>query len=463
MSGTVMERNNQQQDRPKLPIAGGDSPTYYVGIGASAGGLEALQSFFSNMAGESGAAFIIVQHLSSGFKSVMAQLLARHTTMPVTTVEDGETVKANCVYLIPPGKNMMIAEGRLFLADQMPEKSLNFPIDIFLKALAEDAQRQAIGIILSGTGSDGSRALKVIKESGGLVIVQEPTNAKFDGMPVSAVDTGMADMILPAEKMPAQLLRYMDHPYVEGDQRSLKQALENNDIAIREIFRLLQKSNEVDFSHYKQTTIARRIERRMRIKQISDVNGYLTLLKENNQELDLLAKDMLIGVTRFFRDKDPFNYLSKNILPELIGRLLPGDEFRAWIIGCSSGEETYSLAILVQEAVRKLGFDGEVKIFATDVDRGAISEASLGNYGFDIEADVGSYYLEKYFEKKDDSYKVRQVLRKLAIFAVHNAISDPPFSNMDLVLCRNTLIYFQQTAQLRVLSSIHFSLKNLFT
>lgn len=434
-------------------------PTHIIGIGASAGGLEALQSLFHNMPSDSGAAFVVVQHLSPDFKSVMAELLSKGTAMPVYNIADGVVVEANTIYLIPPRKIMMIAEGKLLLTEQMPEQGVNMPIDIFFRSLAEDQHHKAVGIVLSGTGSDGSRGIQAIKEVGGLVVVQDPDSAKFDGMPHSAVNTGLADMVLTPEEMPTKLISYIQHPVISGKDQSIREHIETNDEALGEIFRLLQGSSEIDFSQYKPSTVTRRIERRMGVNQLTKLREYHDLLLKDPRELQILSKDMLIGVTRFFRDSEPFTLLEKKIIPELFDTVASDETLRVWVAGCSSGEEAYSIAILLDEAKRKRKDNRLIKIFATDVDPDAIAEASSGIFQENIKDDLSPERLNTYFNvNNNNSFIISPRIRQSVIFAVHNLIKDPPFSNVHLVTCRNTLIYFQQAAQRRVMNSLHFSL-----
>lgn len=437
-----------------------EHPSYYIGIGASAGGLEALAEFFSHLPEDTDAAFIVVQHLSPDFKSMMPELLSKHTSMPIYQVADGVTVEANSIYLIPPRKNMLVAEGKLLLSDQMPGGHPHMPIDIFLRSLAEDQQDRAIGIILSGTGSDGTRGIKALKESGGLVIVQEPGSAKFDGMPISAYNTGLADMSLPPQQMGQSILRFIRHPSISGEGAAVRLPISSNDDTLDEIFKLLRRQSSINFSQYKASTVARRIERRLGINQLTSLDAYLRLLIDSPRELQILSRELLIGVTRFFRDDDAFKNLIQQVIPKVVENHKSKREgIRLWVAGCSTGEEAYSLAILIDEEVKRKNLNCTVKIFATDVDEEAIAEASSGVYSADITQDISLERLERYFEHEDTSYVVSPKLRQMVIFAVHNMIEDPPFSNIDLVSCRNVLIYFQHSTQKKVLASLYFALK----
>ena len=436
-------------------------PSHYIGIGASAGGLEALQQLLQNLPRSTGASFIIVQHLSPDFKSMMQELLSKHTAMSVNNVTDSMRIEPNTIYLIPPKKNMIVAQGLLMLSDKVPDSGLSLPIDIFFRSLAEDQQHKAIGIILSGTGSDGSRGIKALKEAGGLVIAQDPASAKFDGMPNSAINTGVIDLILPPEEMGLQLESYIRHPLVSGDIELLKENIQGNADIMAEIFNVLRTKSEIDFAKYKPSTVARRIERRMTIKQLTTLHEYLTLLFKDPHETEILSKELLIGVTRFFRDDDAFNLLKNDIIPQVISQSEEGDTIRVWSAACSTGEEAYSLGILFADELKKQGLKRTIKVFATDVNSDSVSSASNGIYREDIEHDIDPKILSTYFIRTPDgSFQVDKAIRQTVIFATHNMIVDPPFSNMDLVVCRNILIYFQHAIQKKVLASLHFALRN---
>ncbi len=436
-----------------------NDPSYYVGIGASAGGLEALQEIVQRLPNNSGAAFIIVQHLSPDFKSVMDELLGRLTDMPVVNTVDGVRIEKDTIYLIPASKNMMAAEGKLLLVDQMPNKGMNFPIDIFFRSLAEDQHHRSIAIVLSGTGTDGSRGISAIKEVGGLVIVQEPDSAKFNGMPFTAVKTGLADFVVIPEKIPEKIIQYITHPLSSDVEKSLIKNIEDSDGALLEIFSLLKENSEIDFAQYKSSTVFRRIERRITINGLESLQEYHTFLLKNPREISILAKDMLIGVTRFFRDSDAFDTLEKKIIPDIIRRTPRDEPIRVWVAGCSSGEEAYSIAILFDEGMQAQQTSREIKIFATDVDPDAISEASAGQFNINARDDISEDRLRRYFTEKEDYLLIAPEIRQMVVFATHNLTRDPPFSNTQLSICRNVLIYFQPKTQQRILSMLHFSLQ----
>jgi two-component system CheB/CheR fusion protein len=439
---------------------GADAPdrkqvSHYVGIGASAGGLEAIETLFRNMPAESGMAFIVIQHLSPDYKSLMVELLSKKTAMNVLRAEDGMTVEPDHVYLIPPKKNLRIFHGRLLLQDQPHGQGINLPIDIFLRSLAEDQAERAVGIVLSGTGSDGTRGVRAIKEFNGLVIVQDEASARFDGMPRAAASTGLADFILPPEKIPGQLLAYAKHPY-ESTRGKQRQMLENAD-GLTRIFAELRDKTKVDFTFYKQTTIARRVERRITVCQSRDIDEYVRYLQQYPGEVMALYRELLIGVTSFFRDPEAWDALAEAYLPRLL-KQSGNREVRFWVAGCSTGEEAYSLAITTREAMETLGVSRDVKIFATDIGREAIMAAGTGVYPESIAADLNPRLLGKYFYRKGDNYQIARHIREMVVFAQHNLIKDPPFTNIDLVSCRNLLIYLQPVLQQKALQMFNFSL-----
>lgn len=431
-------------------------PSHYVALGASAGGLEAIETFFTHMPPENGLGFIVVQHLSPDYKSLMVELLSKKTTMPVHRAEDGMLVEQNHVYLIPPKKNLTIFHGKLLLTEQEHSKGINLPIDVFLRSLAEDQGEKAVAIILSGTGSDGMRGVRAIKEYGGMVMVQDEESAKFDGMPRAAVSTGLADFILPPEKMPRQLLSFTKHPYVAKTERS--ETLLGDEDGLTRIFAILRERCKVDFTYYKPSTVSRRIERRMLVNQCDNIREYVDYLQGYPGEAAALYRELLIGVTSFFRDQEVFDRLAESGLPELF-KEDNGRELRFWVAGCSTGEEAYSLAILARETMDELGLHKDIKIFATDIDRDAIQYAAAGLYPESIAADLSPRLLTKYFHKRDDSFQITRSIREMVVFAQHNLVKDPPFTNISLISCRNLLIYLQPILQRKVLEFFNFSLR----
>jgi two-component system CheB/CheR fusion protein len=433
----------------------GAPPTHYVAVGASAGGLEAIEALFQQMPSDPGAAFIVVQHLSPDYKSLMVELLSKRTRMPVARASDGMLVDRNHVYLIPPKNNLTIYQGKLYLAEPDYSQGINLPIDIFMRSLAEDQTEKAVGIILSGTGSDGMRGIRAIKERGGVVIVQSEESAKFDGMPRAAISTGLVDFVLPAEKIAEELLAYMRHPYVARQDRS--QALLNDEDGLARIFSQLRAKTGVDFAHYKPSTVIRRIERRMTVNQIHDLMDYVRFIENYPREVTTLYRELLIGVTNFFRDSEAFEYLGEHVLPKLF-EASTGD-LRFWAPGCSSGEEAYSLAILCQETAERMRKPVDVKIFATDIDRDAVLRAGNGVYPESIAADVSPQRLTRFFHRRGESFRVARSIREMVVFAQHNLVKDPPFTRIDLVSCRNLLIYLLPKLQQRAIDLFLFALR----
>lgn len=432
-----------------------DKNFHIVGIGASAGGLEAIELFFKAMPPQNHLAFVVVQHLSPDYKSLMSELLTRHTHMEVKPVEDGMLVEAGTVYVIPPKQNLKIFHGALLLSEQTRDQNLNLPIDIFFTSLAEDQAEKAVAIILSGTGSDGTRGIRAIKGNGGMVMCQDEESAKFDGMPASAIATGLVDFIQPPGEMPRQLLAYVKHPSLARSEYS-RQIPPDMDVMTR-IFALLREKSKVDFTHYKPSTVMRRIERRMALHQITDLPSYLNFMRERSQETMDLYRELLIGVTGFFRDPPVFQTFYEKYLPSVLENSAKR-EIRLWCAGCSSGEEAYTLAILVREFQRQSGKQIPVKIFATDVDETAINQAGMGIYPESIVADVERDLLNRYFNHYHDQFRVNRELREMVVFARHNLIKDPPFTNIDLITCRNLLIYLEPVLQQRIFAMFNFAL-----
>jgi two-component system CheB/CheR fusion protein len=430
------------------------TPLHVVGIGASAGGLNALERFFDRLPKDAAMAFVIVQHLSPDFKSLMDELLARHTPLPIHLVEDGMPVEAGHVYLIPPKKEMIISGGRLLLSERDRQQELTLPIDVFFRSLAQDCGARAVAIVLSGGGSDGSRGIRDIHDAGGLVIIQDTESAQFDGMPKAARDAGVSRWVLPPEEMPRVLLEHAASEAAMIEPEPLKGSDQKG---LSAVYEMLQEEFGLDFTHYKPNTITRRIERRLALARSQDIEEYVRRLKSDRTELDVLYRDLLIGVTRFFRDEEAFELLEQRVLPELLQRGPRTAALRIWVAGCATGEEAYSLAILLQDLMAKLG-ERPVKIFATDVHRGSLERATRGLYEEDAVANVTRERLERYFLRTGGMYQVVPDVRQMIVFAAHNVIKDAPFTRVDLVTCRNMLIYLQVPAQQKVLSLFHFAL-----
>jgi two-component system CheB/CheR fusion protein len=433
------------------------TPSRVVGIGASAGGLDALERFFDHVPRETGMAFVIVQHLSPDFKSLMDELLARHTRLPIHLVEDGMPVEADHVYLIPPKKEMIISGGRLLLSERDRQQELTLPIDVFFRSLAQDCGSRAVAIVLSGGGSDGSRGVCDVHEAGGLVLVQDLESAQFDGMPRAASDTGVADWVIPPQEMPGAVLAHAMGPSVARGVPDGLVLTEPNGIGA--VYRMLQQEFGIDFTHYKPSTVTRRIERRLALAHSVDLDEYIRRLKSDRDELDVLYHDLLIGVTRFFRDEAAFELLEREVLPDLLRRARRDAPLRLWVAGCATGEEAYSLAIVLLDVMAKLG-ERPVKIFATDVHRGSLERAARAVYEADAVANVSEERLARYFLRVGQTYQVVPDVRQMIVFAQHNVIKDAPFTRVDLITCRNLLIYLQPAAQQKVLSFFHFSLNH---
>ncbi|MGD0553069.1 MAG: CheR family methyltransferase [Sedimentisphaerales bacterium] len=427
-----------------------------VGIGASAGGLEALDGFFRHMPSNSGMAFVVIQHLAPQHISAMDSLLKRYTEMEVLNIEDGIKVKPNHIYLNPPDKHVVIMNGKLCLMEPKEPHGVRMPINYFLRSLAEDKGETAICIILSGTGSDGTLGLKEVKGKGGLALAQDERQAKFDGMPRNAIDTGLVDFVLPVESMGVELMKYSQHPYVGGKQvRTDKKQLGDY---MRKIFFMIRSKTGHDFSNYKQSTILRRTERRMALNHIDQISDYVRYLEQKPDEIIALYKDMLITVTSFFRDAEAFEILSRKVLPELLKSKQDGESVRIWVAGCGTGEEAYSMAILLAEAIMNLKKRLEIQIFATDLDSEGIELARAGLYPESIATDVSAERLQRFFVKEDAGFKMKKQIREMVVFAAHDLARDPPFSKLDMVSCRNVLIYMDALLQRKILRLFDYTL-----
>lgn len=430
---------------------------FIVGIGASAGGLEALQQFFSAVPDNSGLAFVVIQHLSPDYKSLMAEILGKYTSMMVLQAENGMEVEPNIVYLIPPKKNMTIKNGRLLLTDYV-HGAINHPIDTFLASLAEERKAHALCVILSGTGSDGTSGIKSIKEHDGLVLVQDPASAKFDGMPRSAINTGLADFVLPPRELAEEILNFSNYPAIVDISDNEELFSDKDTLSL--IYLTMKRVSGIDFTYYKKTTVLRRIERRMVVTHCPTLSSFAHLLEENQNEVDLLVKDILIGVTKFFRDAEFFEKLKHTVIYNILENSGSTDPIRIWSAGCSTGEEAYSLAILFHEAMDEKKLHRDIKIFATDVDTKAIEQAGKGVFSESIVDDVSAGRLARFFIKRNDQYQICKDIRKMIIFAPHNMLSDPPFGKLALICCRNVLIYFQPVLQKGLFAIFHSALKN---
>jgi two-component system CheB/CheR fusion protein len=429
-----------------------------VAIGASAGGLEAFEQFFTNMPPNSGMAFVLVQHLDPTHKSILTELVRRYTAMTVLQVEDGMAVAPDTVFVIPPNRYLAILHGNLHLLEPTELPGLRTPIDYFFRSLAEDQKEKAICIVLSGTGTEGALGLRTVKGEGGMGMVQDPDSAKYDGMPRNAIATGLADYILPPAKMPEQLILYVHHALTKSPGKADVHVPTDKDL-LEKIFILVRSQTGHDFSYYKQNTILRRIDRRMAINQITRLSDYVRYLQEVPREADILFKELLIGVTSFFRDKEAFEALRDKAIPKLVENRSQDDPIRIWVPGCATGEEAYTIAILCRDVIESLKQTSTVQIFATDIDNEAIEAARQGLYPDSISVDVAPEFLQRYFTKEDSSRRVRKEIRDMVVFALQNVITDPPFSKIDLISCRNLLIYLGSVLQKKVLPLFHYSLK----
>ena len=427
-----------------------------IAVGASAGGLEALKAFFSNLPEKDKNSYIVIQHLSPDYKSMMGELLSKTAKLPIEQITDNSEVEPGKIYLIPPVNNLTIEDGILHLTEKPKNQKLNLPIDLFLDSLADYKKDQAIAVILSGTGSDGTRGIKAIKEADGMVMVQEPQEAKFDGMPKSAIKSGMVDYILPVEEMGSEINRFIE----ASETIELNGELENYDEQVlTKILDYINENTGLDFSEYKFSTLARRVNRRVNVCKCESLKEYYRFLQTNPDEVSILFKEFLIGVTKFFRDPRVWEILSDDLIPEIIESKSDGEILKIWDVACSTGEEAYSLAMYIYEELEKQSKNLEVKIFATDIAKQHLDVGSAGLYSESMIADIDNDLVQKYFVKNGDGYQVVEKIRRMVIFSQHNIIKNPPFSKMDMVLCRNLLIYFQQSIQHKTLNVLHYALK----
>jgi len=429
---------------------------HIVGIGASAGGLEALEQFFKNMTHDSGMAFVIVQHLDPTRKSSMPEILARFTKMPVYLAAEGMKVEANSIYLIPPDRYMGVKNGSLYLEEVVEARGLRLPVDFFLRSLAKDKGADAISIVLSGTGSDGTLGLKAIKAESGTVFVQTPESAKYDGMPRSAINTGLVDFVLPPENIPQKLIDFVKHYSANGNKTGEKPGKIQE--PMQQIFAILRARTGHDFSHYKQGTIKRRLQRRMSVHGLSNVADYASLLQASEEEVKALLKDILISVTSFFRDPEAFEALKIQI-KNMVNNKSSDNDLRMWVAGCATGEEAYSIAMVAVESLNEMEKNIPVQMYATDIDVNALNIARAGIYPVNIATDITPERLKRFFLKEDKGYRVKKEIRELIVFAPQDFIKDPPFSKMDLICCRNLLIYLETEPQKKIIPLLHYALK----
>jgi two-component system CheB/CheR fusion protein len=429
-----------------------EKPHHIIAIGASAGGMEEINSFFDHTPLD-GVSYIIIQHLSSDFKSRMVELLARHSRLVVKEAENGMTVNSNEVYLIPNDKFMTISDNKLYLTDKVKIKSPHLTINGFFNSLAEDYGNKAIAVILSGLGSDGSEGALAIKKAGGMVIARNPETSEFSSMPSSAIATGAVDFILEPDLMPNAIEDYIKYG------GSLLTDGKDDEKNITAIINFIKAKLPFDFTDYKQTTILRRTKRRAAQANFTTLENYFEFLKSTPGEAEALAKDFLISVTSFFRDKEAFDYIQTNIIPDLLVKLTPGEELKMWVAGCATGEEVYSIAILLSEQLTGNFLDTKVKIFATDIDSVALAQAGKGLYGDGIEKNITAERLENFFIKEGANYRIKPAIRKMVICANHDLVKNPPYCNMHFISCRNLLIYMTPVLQKRIFAMLLFGLK----
>ena len=428
-----------------------------VGIGASAGGLEAFEQFFRKVPEDSGCAYVVIQHLDPTHKGMLPELLQRVSDMQVMQAKDRMKVKPNCVYVIPPNKSMSILKGTLHLFEPLESRGLRLPIDFFFLSLAEDMGELSVGIILSGMGSDGTSGLQAIKEKNGIALVQEPTTAKFDSMPRHAIDNTNIDAVAPPGELPEKLMNIFRQECLPVAPYKM---VEKNQSVLEKIIILLRAHTGNDFSLYKKNTMYRRIERRIGVHKFDNIASYLAFLQENPKELDILFKELLIGVTSFFRDVNVWEKLENSIFPEAFSRFPDGSTVRAWVPGCSTGEEAYTLAIVFLEAQKTIKYSKNIslQVFASDLDNDAIEKARKGLFSANIANDVPSELLNRYFVKTETGYEIIKSIREMVIFANHNLILHPPFINIDFISCRNLLIYIDSELQKKIIGLFFYAL-----
>jgi two-component system CheB/CheR fusion protein len=443
-------------ERARLPFP-------VVGIGASAGGLEALEGFFRAVPEASDMAFVVVQHLPPERESMMAEILARHTSMPVHLIQEGMTVEPNNVYVIRPGFTVTLRDGALRLGEPVEKRGHRRPVDDFFRSLAAEQKEKAIAVVLSGMGTNGTSGAQAIKAAGGLCLAQTPASAQFEGMPQSLIHAGYADQVLPPGEMPAILVQYARHPYLdpEGEGRArAKQAIDEARQHLNDVFAILRARTRHDFSGYKKPTLLRRIQRRMGLAGIVDVGEYAAHLRETPPEVQALANDLMINVTGFFRDPDAWEGLRTAAVRSLIAGAEAGEPLRVWVTACASGEEAYSVAMLLAEEADRAGWPLDAKIFATDTADRSLGFARAGVYPAGIEGDLSLERLDRFFDKDDHTYRIKKEIRDMVVFAPQDVLRDPPFSRVDLCTCRNLLIYLEPEMQQRVLTLMHFALRD---
>lgn len=462
MKDKKIKKSPPEEPSEESPVCPEKSALFsIVAIGASAGGLEAFSQLLDKLPPDTGMAFIFIQHLAPTHHSILSELLTRDTKMPVYEIKDGMEVKPDTVYVIPPGFNLSILDGKLQLLSR-DNKTLNMPVDYFFRSLACEWKSKSIGIVLSGTASDGTLGLRAIKAEGGLTFAQDQNSAKFDGMPRNAIAAGVVDFVLSPEEIAGELVNIASHPYMVHSQ-SYKdhKFLPVYEKHLSQIFRMLRNSTGIDFINYKPTTINRRLARRLLLNKMDSIDDYIELLRENPSELTRLSEDLLINVTAFFREPEIFQALKERIFPLLLSReRSPDFPFRIWIPGCSTGEEAYSIAITLLEYLKEKNENIDIHIFATDISEVSIEKARAGIYPESISLDISPERLRQFFVKVEGGYQINKTIRNMCVFARQDIIKDPPFSNLDLISCRNVLIYLGPVLQKKVIPTFHYALNS---
>lgn len=467
-----VEQDSKQQDLPaerasEDDVTGGcagdehsvKKPCAIVGIGASAGGLEAFTRLLEKLPDDTGMAFVLVQHLDPSHKSILSEILSRSTSMPISEVEDKTVMKPDCVYIIPPGKAMSVSQGLLSLVPRADIARQFMPVDIFLESLAKDQGSKAIGVILSGTATDGSRGLKEIKKAGGITFAQKPQTARFDGMPLNAVATGVVDFILTPEEIACELAKIACSSVFGAITAETGKLFSTGAVELKQIFTMLRKASGTDFSMYRDLTIKRRILRRMVLHRVEKLDEYVDYLRDNMVEVEELYQDLLINVTSFFRDPGAFDSLKSLVFPAVMKNRQPGEPVRVWVPGCSTGEEAYSIAILLIEFLEDDAVNTPIQIFATDTNETHIEKARTGIYTASIKNEVSPERLRRFFMVVDKGYQISKTVRDMCVFARQDMVKDPPFSRLDLISCRNVIIYFGQAMQKKLFPVFHYALK----
>ena len=456
----MAKKTNKEEE--SNPDTANNKPTHdeflITGIGASAGGIQAFQEFFHHVPAKSGIAYVVILHLSPDHDSRLAQVLQTTTKMPVKQVNEKEKVQPDHVYVVPPNQHLTMQDGSIIVSPNIQIEDRRAPVDIFFRTLAEEHGSRAIGVILSGTGANGSMGIKRIKEKGGAAFVQNPREAEFNEMPRNAIATGLIDEVLNVAELPAKIIAYKSSLGKLQIAEQAEQRPQDQQQALREIFTEIRIRTGHDFSNYKRPTLLRRIERRINIRNLPDLPSYVDYMHQNQEETNALLKDLLISVTNFFRDKRAFDVIENEVLPILFKSKTGDHQLRIWVAGCATGEEAYSIAILCAERLAGLVDGPKIQIFATDIDEAAIAQAREGLYNINELADVSPERLRRFFVKEGDEYRIRREVRETVMFAIHNILKDPPFSHLDLITCRNVMIYLNNVAQERIAETFHFAL-----